>query len=230
MASSAHHHAGHYSNEALALYYLLRVPPYTTLARRLQGGSFDLPDRLFTSVGEAYNMTYRGVDNKELIPQLFCPCPEAEAMLVNRQGLQLGVTQEGTRASDVCLPAWASSPLDFLEKHAACLESNHVSAHIHRWIDLVFGATQRGPLAEEACNLFHHFSYIDDVDALTDASLAHVVESHQRHLGVCPGQVCTHPHPPRDKKERITPAKIRAGLERGGKKLRNMFTMTRHAR
>jgi hypothetical protein len=40
---------------------------------------------------------------------------------------------------NVKLPPWASSPVDFIQKHRAALESEYVSAHLHEWIDLIFG-------------------------------------------------------------------------------------------
>lgn len=45
--------------------------------------------------------------------------------------------QGGSVVGDVELPPWATSPLDFLAKQRAALESAHVSAHLHEWIDLV---------------------------------------------------------------------------------------------
>lgn len=39
----------------------------------------------------------------------------------------------------VKLPPWAETPVDFIHKHRMALESEHVSAHLHEWIDLIFG-------------------------------------------------------------------------------------------
>lgn len=39
------------------------------------------------------------------------------------------------------------------------LESEHVSRHLHQWIDLIFGYLQKGEPAIEAHNLFHPLCY-----------------------------------------------------------------------
>jgi factor associated with neutral sphingomyelinase activation len=118
--------------------------------------------------------------SQELIPEFFLPQGD---FLLNQQGLPLGVRQSGAAVDDVELPPWASelhgataggrhappppsssssatapSPfLDvatFLAVHRAALESPPVSRDLHRWIDLVFGNKQRGPLAGEIRRVF----------------------------------------------------------------------------
>lgn len=42
-------------------------------------------------------------------------------------------------SDSVKLPPWAKNPIDFVHKQRMALESEHVSAHLHEWIDLIFG-------------------------------------------------------------------------------------------
>ena len=72
----------------------------------------------------------------------------------------LGIMQGGTsKLGNVTLPPWATSAEDFIYKHRKALESDYVSAHLHEWIDLIFGYKQKGPAAEEACNVFYYCTY-----------------------------------------------------------------------
>ena len=47
----------------------------------------------------------------------------------------------------------------FVRQSRAALESEHVSAHLHEWIDLVFGFKQQGSEAEASHNLFYYLTY-----------------------------------------------------------------------
>jgi neurobeachin-like protein 1/2 len=60
-----------------------------------------------------------------------------------------------------------------------------VSRHLHEWIDLIFGAKQRGPAALEAANVFHALTYEGavDVDAIEDAAEFTAVQAQIREFG-----------------------------------------------
>jgi hypothetical protein len=76
-----------------------------------------------------------------------------------------GRLQDGRGVGDVELPPWAKdSPDEFVRLHREALESDHVSEHLHEWIDLVFGYKQRGKAAEEAANVFYYLTYEGAVD------------------------------------------------------------------
>lgn len=44
------------------------------------------------------------------------------------------------------------------------MESDHVSEHLHEWLDLVFGFKQQGKAAQEASNVFYYLTYEGAVD------------------------------------------------------------------
>ena len=73
--------------------------------------------------------------------------------------------QDGSFLDDVQLPPWAHGSADeFVRLQREALESEHVSEHLHDWLDLIFGAKQQGRAAEEAVNTFYYLTYEGAVD------------------------------------------------------------------
>ena len=91
------------------------------------------------------------------------------------------------------------SAAEFVRKNREAMESEYVSAHLHEWIDLVFGCNQRGANAVRADNLFYHLSYEGavDIDAIDDPVERKSIEMQIREFGQTPKQIFTTPHPPR---------------------------------
>jgi len=86
------------------MHFLIRLEPFTGLARSLQGGKFDVPDRIFNSLPECWrSCTTEMCDVRELTPELFS-LPEC---LMNIGELNMGLRQDGARVNHVELPAWA---------------------------------------------------------------------------------------------------------------------------
>jgi len=79
--------------------------------------------------------------------------------LSNQFGIDFGIRHDGVPVGDVILPPWAENRRDFIYKMRLALESNHVSQHLHEWIDLIFGYKQRGEEARQTDNLFHYLTY-----------------------------------------------------------------------
>ena len=183
----------HYSAPAFVSYFLLRLAPELTL--HLHGGSFDTADREFTSISEAWHSVLSSSsDVKELIPHFYHP-PSA-SFLLNGRHLDLGVRSDGTPVGDVLLPPWASDATDFVTKCRAALESELCSSQLHRWIDLIFGYSQRGIAADEAHNLFCPQTYEADYSNLP-AMDRRALESQVAEFGQTPLQLFIEPHPPR---------------------------------
>lgn len=205
----AFHYGTHYSSAMIVTSFLIRLPPFVQSYLLLQGGTFDHADRLFDSIERAWlsaskdNMT----DVRELTPEFFY----LPSFLTNLNDYDFGVKQgSGTPINDVELPPWAhGDPHLFIARHREALESPYVTAHLHEWIDLVFGYKQRGEAALEATNVFHHLSYqgnanldaIDDeIDRVATIGIIHG-------FGQTPHQVFTRAHP-RSEAERYKPARL----------------------
>ncbi|XP_006893098.1 PREDICTED: LOW QUALITY PROTEIN: neurobeachin-like protein 2 [Elephantulus edwardii] len=191
------HYGTHYSNAAGVMHYLIRTEPFTSLHLQLQSGRFDCSDRQFHSVAAAWQTRLESpADVKELIPEFFY-FPD---FLENQNGFDLGCLQlNNEKVGDVVLPPWASSPEDFIQQHRRALESEYVSAHLHEWIDLIFGYKQRGPAAEEALNVFYYCTYEGavDLDHVTDERERKALEGIISNFGQTPCQLLKEPHPAR---------------------------------
>ncbi|XP_047003519.1 neurobeachin [Schistocerca americana] len=198
------HYGTHYSTAAFVLNWLIRVEPMTTMFLALQGGKFDHPNRLFSSLALSWKNCQRDTsDVKELIPEFFF-LPE---MLVNANRYRLGQQEDGTAVGDVELPPWASSPEEFVRINRMALESEFVSCQLHQWIDLIFGYKQRGPEAVRATNVFYYLTYEGsvDMDSISDPVMKEAIENQIRNFGQTPSQLLMEPHPPRSSAMHLSP-------------------------
>ncbi|GMH17239.1 hypothetical protein Nepgr_019080 [Nepenthes gracilis] len=187
------HYGSHYSSAGAVLYYLVRIEPFTTLSIQLQGGKFDHADRMFSDIAATWNGVLEDMsDVKELVPELFY-LPET---LTNENSIDFGTTQLGEKLDYVRLPPWAENPVDFVHKHRMALESEHVSAHLHEWIDLIFGYKQRGKEAIAANNVFFYITYEGavDVDKIIDPVRQRATQDQISYFGQTPSQLLTLPH------------------------------------
>ncbi|CAI7877699.1 unnamed protein product, partial [Closterium sp. NIES-54] len=197
-------YGSHYSSAGVVLYFLIRMEPFATLHRLLQGGRFDQADRLFDSVASAWdNCQSNTSDVKELLPEFFYQ-PE---FLRNNCCFDLGLRQDGQALDSVILPPWAKgSPEEFVRLQREALESEHVSERLHHWIDLVFGYKQRGEAAVQADNVFYYLTYEGavDIDAITDQTRRTAFEQQIAAFGQTPIQLFTRPHQERGPHVQIT--------------------------
>jgi hypothetical protein len=188
-------YGSHYSTMVgVVLHYLLRLQPYADLHRSIQGGSFDLPDRLFSSIAETWSHNSSMLSEvKELTPEWFS-LPD---FLKNVNNFPFGQQQDGSLVNDVKLPPWASSPEEFIRINRAALESDYVSKNLNNWIDLIFGFKQNGPAAVKANNVFYYLTYYGsvDIDKIEDEAMRRAMEIQIAHFGQCPLQLFNRPHP-----------------------------------
>ena len=192
------HYGTHYSCAAYVLYYLMRLEPFSRLALALQGGRFDVADRLFHDVGRSWKSASSEnlQDVRELIPEFFY-LPD---FLVNTNHFDFGETQRGKTVHDVSLPKWAKGdPSRFVRINRQALESEYVSKNLHHWIDLVFGYKQRGKEAIDCLNTFVHVTYEGevDLDAMTDPVQRNSTIAQIQNFGQTPSRLERKPFPQR---------------------------------
>lgn len=188
----------HYSSAAVVLYYLIRMEPFTSQAIKLQGGKFDHGDRLFSSVAQCWaNCLSSTADVKELIPEFFYQSEFFE----NKNEFDFGRRHTGELINNVQLPPWAASPEDFVRINRQALESDWVSAHLHEWIDLIFGYKQKGQAAIDAHNVFHYLTYEGSIDleTISDPIKRQATELTIAEFGQTPSQLFRRPHPSRNR-------------------------------
>nr|XP_048277556.1 WD repeat- and FYVE domain-containing protein 4 isoform X1 [Myodes glareolus]XP_048277557.1 WD repeat- and FYVE domain-containing protein 4 isoform X1 [Myodes glareolus]XP_048277558.1 WD repeat- and FYVE domain-containing protein 4 isoform X1 [Myodes glareolus]XP_048277559.1 WD repeat- and FYVE domain-containing protein 4 isoform X1 [Myodes glareolus]XP_048277560.1 WD repeat- and FYVE domain-containing protein 4 isoform X1 [Myodes glareolus]XP_048277561.1 WD repeat- and FYVE domain-containi len=193
------HYYTHYSSAIIVASYLVRMPPFTQAFCSLQGGSFDVADRMFHSVKSTWESASKEnmSDVRELTPEFFY-LPE---FLTNCNSVEFGRMQDGTTLGDVQLPPWADGdPRKFISLHRQALESDFVSGNLHHWIDLVFGCKQQGQAAVEAVNTFHPYFYGDRIDltSISDPLIKSTILGFISNFGQVPKQIFTKPHPSRN--------------------------------
>ncbi|KAK1164501.1 hypothetical protein AOXY_G14832 [Acipenser oxyrinchus oxyrinchus] len=192
------HYCTHYSSAIIVASFLVRMEPFTTTFLSLQGGSFDVADRMFHSVKKEWDSASKDnmSDVRELIPEFFY-LPD---FLINSNKFEFGCMQDGTTLGDVVLPKWAKGdPREFIRLQREALESDYVSANLHLWIDLIFGFKQQGPAAVEAVNVCHPYFNGDLIDLanMKDPLKKSTILGFVSNFGQIPRQLFTKPHPPR---------------------------------
>ena len=204
-----YHFGSHYSSPAIIMQYLIRMSPFNKGHKELQGGKFDLADRLFFSLQESYKGATEEIsDVRELTPEFYY-CPE---ILVNFEKHDFGVQQTGNRVNNVRLSTWSEKPVDnanpynFIKMHREFLEMEYVSENINNWIDLIFGYKQRGKEAEKALNTFFYLTYEDaiDLEKIEKETFKISYESQIIHFGQTPRQIFLKPHPTRTRYEELS--------------------------
>ena len=198
-------YGSHYSNPTYISHYLSRSFPYAFIAIEIQGEKFDDPDRLFLSMNKTFiSASSLKDDVRELIPEFFI-LPE---ILINKNNLNLDQGKTGSDnkksvVNDVELPPWSKNACAFVAKMRRILETGDFK--LNKWIDLIFGSSQRGEKAEENKNIFKAQSYermvkINDItDPDSRNALMRLIE-----IGVTPLQIfSTDTKPQFDKKKTL---------------------------
>lgn len=197
----AFHHGSHYMTGGSVSYYLLRLEPFTSQAKKIQNDTFDMPDRLFHSIQLSWESCLsNNSDVKELVPEFFT-VPD---FLFNLNHYPLGDTQSGKTVNDVVLPLWCNnSACNFIRTQRLALESGIVSKTLNNWIDLIFGYKQQGKPAIEALNIFSPACYLESFEniARTGDNVQGVIDE-AYFFGQVPVMLFKKSHPVKEDKDK----------------------------
>lgn len=129
-ATSKHHVAEPALSELALCIYLARRAPISTL-RRVVRANF-VAEQYPASMQRLYEWS-----PDECVPEFF-----ADANVFRSLHSERGL-------DDLKVPPWCADASAFVTYHRSLLESDHVSADLHCWIDLIFGSASRDSKAAE---------------------------------------------------------------------------------
>ena len=155
-----------FSNATYVSHFLSRIFPYSNMSIEMQGNKFDVVDRLFLSIEKCFEMaSTQKSDVRELIPEFYI-LPE---MFENLNKINMGKLENDEFVNNVDIPKWAEKDnYKFVYLKKKYFESEEISLHLNKWIDLIFGFKTRGKDAIVSRNLFFPEAYEIDVEKLNE--------------------------------------------------------------
>ena len=163
------HLGTHYSTSSYVYFYLMRNNPYCQNLIKLQNYKQEHPNRMFLSFQGTQKVLESSMDNRELIPEMFCYID----FLVNLNCAFFGMNQGKILVDDFIIYEgykedtnknfnFISDYMKFLYLHKKLLNSPKTSYGISQWVDIIFGKKQLPDKREErikSCNIFGETSY-----------------------------------------------------------------------
>jgi hypothetical protein len=190
LSNGEYYYNSHYSTPIYVSSFLSRLIPFTFILIELQGSGFDVTNRQFFSIPEAFdNCMNHNTDLRELIPE-FYSFPEflTNFNKINFGNVELSKKNVETNFNNVFKDIYVNKLI---------LESRQTSSNINNWIDLIFGVKQDGELAKKAKNLFWKHSYqssmiLNDLNKLNDDEIRKVMYT-KLEFGITPNKILNEP-------------------------------------
>lgn len=148
------HHIGDISSDVTYYVYLARKTPKEVLCLRVRPRW--VPEEYPVSMEKMYIWS-----PDECIPEFYIDSTIFKS--------------EHDDLPDLQLPNWAESPEEFIRLHRSMLEGDVVSAHLHHWIDLMFGYKLKGHDAVKAKNVY--LSVVDKHKNPTSSGIVQLFKS-----------------------------------------------------
>ena len=154
------HYQSHYSTNAIILYFLVRMSPFTEGHIKFQGGQFDKIERMFFGPDNYLKIPEVSKDNREPIPEMFYFYENFINMNYNYFGYS---NSKKIYLNNVIFPDDNISPFEFVYLNKALLNSEFISENINSWINNIFGVKQLEmgdyDKIRRSCNIYPWQSY-----------------------------------------------------------------------
>jgi hypothetical protein len=190
------HFPTYMSNIGSAIFYLVRIEPFTTREMEFQGGELDSGDRTFVSMEATVKLMSSPLSKAtfECVPEFYY-LPE---FFANMNAVAFPRPSSGPPVDSVALPRWAPTPEDFVFKLRRALESPTVSQHLHEWLDLIWGVRRTGPGAAERFFALPELTFSFRRELFTgDPMLLRAITDQMHTCGTAPARLFADFHEPR---------------------------------
>ena len=201
----------HYSNSSYVTIFLFRINPFTNNQIKLQGGKFDSPYRQVLSIQGLCDVFKDHKETCELIPEYYYLIES----FLNLNFNFFGILDKKLKdiVNNLELTKGFDSLLELFLFHQNFLNSEEISANVHKWIDNIFGENQltdkksiinsypfecyeknmKKNIENQIKQLIQRKEKVDNLTKEIDNIKSQMLSTYL--LGQCPGQLFTKSHP-----------------------------------
>ena len=165
-----YHCGNHYSTSGYIYFYLMRQQPYDNSLVKLQGFNLENTNRCFININNILKIANVGMDNRELIPELFSRTEYFFNLNCDSYGIS---SIKDNYYLDDCIIDFFSGfkthlpkYVNFIIKSKKLLNSNIIGFQLKKWIDIIFGVKQL-PKPEERKDslvILSEYSYEENIN------------------------------------------------------------------